>query len=123
VQRIGASRFALRQIKRQRRLAPIADFSRLGSNMRQRIVIVLALFVPLVVRANPVIINPASLIAFWVVAFMALMVEAGIVALLLAFRGVTPVACFRGVHASESWGVRISVLSGGGARFGAAPHP
>jgi hypothetical protein len=48
----------------------------------------------LVVRANPVIINPASLIAFWVVAFMALMVEAGIVALLLAFRGVTPVACF-----------------------------
>jgi hypothetical protein len=62
--------------------------------MRQRIVIALALLVPLVVRANPVIINPASLIAFWVVAFMALMVEAGIVALLLAFRGVAPIASF-----------------------------
>jgi hypothetical protein len=53
-----------------------------------------ALFVPLVVRANPVIINPAPLIAFWVVALMALMVEAGIVALLLAFRGITPIAAF-----------------------------
>jgi hypothetical protein len=71
-----------------------ASLCTLGSNMRERIVIALALFVPLVVRANPVIINASSLIAFWVVAFMALMVEAGIVALLLAFSGVTPVACF-----------------------------
>jgi hypothetical protein len=62
--------------------------------MRQRIVIAMALFIPLVVRANPVIINPAPLIAFWVVALMALMVEAGIVALLLAFRGITPIAAF-----------------------------
>jgi len=62
--------------------------------MRQRVVIALTLFAPLAVQANPVILNPAPLFAFWVVAFMAFMVEEGIVALLLAFPGVTPVACF-----------------------------
>ena len=52
--------------------------------------------IPLVGRANPCIINPSSLIAFGIVAFWALVVEAGIVALLLTFSGLAPLKVFGG---------------------------
>jgi hypothetical protein len=45
-------------------------------------------------RANPYILNPSSLIAFGVIAFWALVIEAGIVALLLAFAGLSPLRVF-----------------------------
>jgi len=51
---------------------------------------------PLAARANPVSINPSSLIAFGVVAFWALLIEAGIVALALAVAGVSPLKMFAG---------------------------
>jgi len=49
---------------------------------------------PVLARANPYILNPSSLIAFAVVAFWALVVEAGIVALLLTFAGLSPLRTF-----------------------------
>jgi hypothetical protein len=52
------------------------------------------LFLPLAAWANPVILEPSSLMAFSVVAFWALVVEAGIVALLLALRGMNPMRIF-----------------------------
>jgi len=45
------------------------------------------LLTPTVGHANPVMLNPTSLLAFCIVAFWAMVVEAGVVALLLAFRG------------------------------------
>lgn len=65
-------------------------------SMRRWIPIVLCLLMPLVARANPCIINPSSLIAFGIVAFWALVVEAGIVALLLTFSGLAPLKVFVG---------------------------
>lgn len=62
--------------------------------MKQWLAILIGLFLPLVVWANPVIIEPSSLLAFMVVAFWALVVEAGIVALLLTFQGVNPLRIF-----------------------------
>ena len=58
--------------------------------MGRRILILLCLLAPVVARANPVILNPSSLLAFGFVAFAALVVEAGIVALVLTFAGVAP---------------------------------
>jgi len=55
-----------------------------------------ALLVPLAASANPVMLDPSSLLAFYVVAFWAFVVEAGIVALLLTFRGVAPLRVFIG---------------------------
>jgi len=52
------------------------------------------MLMPMAARANPYILNPSSLIAFSVVAIAALVVEAGIVALLLAFAGLTPLRMF-----------------------------
>jgi hypothetical protein len=49
------------------------------------VLIVLGVLIPMAARANPYILNPSSLIAFGVVAISALIVEAGIVALMLAF--------------------------------------
>jgi hypothetical protein len=49
---------------------------------------------PLVVFANPVILDPSSLLAFGIVAFWALIVEAGVVALLLTFQGLNPLRIF-----------------------------
>ena len=40
------------------------------------------------------IINPSSLFAFYVVGFSSFVVEAGVVALLLAFRGAAPLRVF-----------------------------
>ena len=49
---------------------------------------------PLMAWANPVTLEPSSLLAFMFVAFWALVVEAGIVALLLTLRGVEPLKMF-----------------------------
>ena len=57
---------------------------------------ILLLLVPVIAHANPVILNPSSLIAFGVVALGALVVEAGIVALLLTFAGLAPARVFVG---------------------------
>lgn len=64
--------------------------------MRRWIPIIFCVLIPLAARANPCIINPSSLIAFGVVAFWALVVEAGIVALLLTFSGLAPLRVFGG---------------------------
>lgn len=60
----------------------------------RHILLSLFFFLPFMARANPVIINPSSLFAFCAVAFWSLEVEAGIVALLLAFHGVAPLRAF-----------------------------
>lgn len=44
--------------------------------------------------ANPVVLDPSSLLAFMVLAFWALLVEAGVVALLLTWQGVNPLRMF-----------------------------
>lgn len=67
-----------------------------GSGIVRRILTAICLLIPLVASANPVMLNPSSLIAFFVVAFWAFVVEAGVVALLLAFRGVAPLRVFIG---------------------------
>lgn len=59
-----------------------------------RISIALCLLMPLPVLANPVVLEPTSLFAFVVVAFWALVVEAGIVALLMTFQGLNPLRIF-----------------------------
>lgn len=65
-----------------------------GSVLLRRILMAIFLLVPLVASANPVMLNPSSLVAFAVVAFWAFVVEAGVVALLLAFRGIAPLRVF-----------------------------
>ena len=65
-----------------------------GSGIVRRILAASFLLVPLVASANPVILNPSSLLAFYIVAFWAFVVEAGVVALLLAFRGIAPLRVF-----------------------------
>jgi hypothetical protein len=52
------------------------------------------LLIPLAASANPVMLNPSSLIAFCVVVFWSFVVEAGVVALLLTFRGIAPLRVF-----------------------------
>ena len=64
--------------------------------MRRWVFIVICVLLPMVMRANPYIVNPSSLIAFGVVAASALIVEAGVVALLLAFAGLAPLRMFVG---------------------------
>lgn len=46
--------------------------------------------------ADPIVINPSSMIAFYIVVGTALIVETGIVSGLLAFRGVAPLNLFTG---------------------------
>jgi len=53
-----------------------------------------AILTPSVASANPVMLNPSSLLAFYVVAFWSFVLEAGVVALLLVFRGVAPLRVF-----------------------------
>src|ERR1017187_1203998 len=62
--------------------------------MRRWLAILIGLFLPLAAWANPVIIEPSSLLAFCIVAFWALIVEAGVVALLLALHGLNPMRIF-----------------------------
>src|SRR5215472_13358424 len=64
--------------------------------MRRWTLIFLCLLAPLVAQANPVILNPSSSLAFGFVAFAALVVEAGMVALVLTFAGVAPWRFFVG---------------------------
>jgi hypothetical protein len=64
------------------------------SLLRRNFVLVFWLFAPAIASANPVILNGSSLIAFCIVAFWALIVETGIVALLLFFRGMAPLKIF-----------------------------
>src|SRR5882724_13005886 len=70
--------------------------SDLGLTMRRWLFIILGLLIPMVARANPYVLNPSSLIAFGVVSVFALVVEAGIVALLLTFAGLAPIRFFIG---------------------------
>jgi len=60
----------------------------------RRVLVVILLLAPSAACANPVIVNPVSLISFWVVALSALAVEAGVVALLLLFSGLAPLRVF-----------------------------
>ena len=64
--------------------------------MRRWLFIIVGVLVPMAARANPYVLNPSSLIAFGVVSLFALIVEAGIVALLLTFAGLAPVRMFFG---------------------------
>ncbi len=57
---------------------------------------------PCVAYANPVVINPASLLAFWVVVLFALVVEAGIAALVVTFSGMSPLRVFLGFLAGNA---------------------
>jgi hypothetical protein len=52
------------------------------------------LLFPLTANANPVSIDPISLVAFCVVVFWAFIVESGLVALILAFRGMMVLRVF-----------------------------
>jgi hypothetical protein len=62
--------------------------------MQRWLVILIGLFLPVAALANPVDIDPSSLLAFLDVAFWALVVESGVVALLLAWHGLNPVRIF-----------------------------
>lgn len=62
--------------------------------MRARLAIPLLVLLPLAARANPVMIDGQSLVAFAVVAFWALVIESGIMTLSLATRGVLLVETF-----------------------------
>ena len=62
--------------------------------MRARIAIAVVLMMPLVARANPVMIDGQSLIAFGIVAFWALVIESGIVTLALISSGLLIVPLF-----------------------------
>lgn len=62
--------------------------------MLRRSLTAVCLLIPLVTSANPVMLNPSSLIAFYVVAFWAFVVEAGVATLLLAFRGIVLLRVF-----------------------------
>jgi hypothetical protein len=56
--------------------------------MKTRLFIFLLLMMPLIVRANPVMVNGQSLLAFGIVAFWALVIESGIVTLALVSSGL-----------------------------------
>ena len=62
--------------------------------MRTRLLLGLLLLTPLVLRANPVMIDGQSLIAFGIVAVWALAIESGIATLALASCGVLSVPAF-----------------------------
>ncbi len=76
---------------------PFSILKRNRLAMRKFVTVSLAIFaVPCIAYANPVVINPASLLAFWVVVFFALVVEAGISALVVTFSGMSPLRVFFG---------------------------
>jgi hypothetical protein len=56
--------------------------------MKARLSIVTLFIIPLIARANPVMIDGQSLIAFGIIAFWALVIESGIATLALVSRGV-----------------------------------
>jgi hypothetical protein len=61
---------------------------------KPRIFFVVLLMMPFVARANPVMFEPQSLIAFGIVAFWALIIESAIVTLSLLNRGILVVPSF-----------------------------
>jgi len=63
-------------------------------SLRKNIAVVLVIFAPFGAYANPISLNGSSLIAFAIVAFWAFVLESGIVALLLTFRGMAPSKIF-----------------------------
>jgi hypothetical protein len=63
-------------------------------NSRRNFAVALLVFTPFMACANPISLNGSSLIAFTIVAFWAFVLESGIVALLLTFRGMAPVKIF-----------------------------
>jgi len=64
------------------------------ASLRNRLLLSFLLLAPVTACANPVSIDPVSLVAFCVVVFWAFIVESGIVALLLAFRGLLVLRMF-----------------------------
>jgi len=62
--------------------------------MRSRLAIAALLMLPVIARANPVMIDGQSLIAFGVVAFWALVIESGIATLALVSSGLLIVPSF-----------------------------
>ena len=58
-----------------------------GRDMRRPLSIALLLLLPLAARANPVMVDGQSLIAFSIVAFWALVIESGIATLALLSSG------------------------------------
>lgn len=68
--------------------------SAFGVCMRSRRAIIVLLMFPVIARANPVMIDGQSLIAFGIVAFWALVIESGIATLALASSGLLIVPSF-----------------------------
>jgi len=64
------------------------------TNMKVRLFITVLLMMPIVVCANPVMINGQSLIAFGIIAFWALVIESGIVTIALFSSGILIVPSF-----------------------------
>ncbi|MEI7733430.1 MAG: hypothetical protein WCO56_27915 [Verrucomicrobiota bacterium] len=62
--------------------------------MKARLAIAVLLLLPVIARANPVMIDGQSLIAFGIVAFWALVIESGIATLVLVSSGVLIVPSF-----------------------------
>jgi hypothetical protein len=62
--------------------------------MKRTVIIAIVCLAPLVAFANPYVLNPSSLLAFWVVVFWAFVVESGIVALVLAWKGMSALRVF-----------------------------
>lgn len=68
--------------------------SALGDNMSARLAIAVLVFLPHIVRANPLSIQGQSLIAFGIVAFWALVIESGIATLAVVSSGLLIVPWF-----------------------------
>jgi len=62
--------------------------------LKLRFAILFLLLVPLGLQANPAIFDPQSWIAFWVVAFWALVIESGIATLAVSLCGVLVLPVF-----------------------------
>jgi len=66
-----------------------------GQNRAHRNILIAAcLLLPTLASANPVMLNPCSLLAFYVVVFWSFVVEARVVALLLAFQDAARLRVF-----------------------------
>lgn len=61
-----------------------------SGDMRAPLIIAALVMFPVIARANPVMIDGQSLIAFGIVAFWALVIESGIATLALVSSGVSP---------------------------------
>ncbi len=72
-----------------------------GRDMRRLLSIAVLLLLPLGARANPVMVDGQSLIAFGIVAFWALVIESGIATLALLSSGILIVPSFIALIASN----------------------